>query len=48
MKECPYRLMDKKFPKMKNFNYKKQLFKSQAILGYSGYLFVIVGLLPPS
>ena len=39
MKECAYRLMDKKPPKMRNFNYKKQLLR--AILGYSGYLIAL-------
>ena len=45
MKECAYRLMNKKPPKMRNFNYRKQLLR--AILGYSGYL-IVLGLLPPS
>tara|TARA_B100000886_G_scaffold327769_1_gene275549 strand:+ start:194 stop:739 length:546 start_codon:yes stop_codon:yes gene_type:complete len=45
MKECAYRLMDKKLPKMRNFDYKKQL--SRVILGYSSYL-IVLGLLPPS
>ena len=45
MKECAYRLMDKKPPNMRNFNFKIQLLK--AVLGYSGYL-IVLGLLPPS
>ena len=45
MKECAYRLMDKEPPRMRNFNYRKQLLR--AILGYSGYL-IVLGLLPTS
>ena len=44
MKECAYKLMDKKPPKMRNFKFKKQLLKT--VLGYFGYL-IILGLLPP-
>jgi curli biogenesis system outer membrane secretion channel CsgG len=45
MKECAFRLMDKKPPRMINFNFKKQLLR--AVLGYSSYL-IVLGLLPPS
>ena len=45
MEECAYRLMDKKPPKMRKFNLRKQVLR--ITLGYSAYL-IILGLLPPA